>query len=63
MKAKNKSSHLKMIGRYFLSKTEKKKPGKEVHLLGADPEILKKGGSLSRPPWLADKGNFRFQMV
>ena len=52
-----------MIGRYFLSKIEKKKPAKEVHLLGADPEILKKGGSLSRPPWLADKGNFRFQMV
>ena len=32
-------------------------------LTGADPEILKKGGALCRPPWLADEENFRFQMV
>ena len=32
---------------------------------GADPEILKRGagGALCRPPGLADKENFRFQMV
>ena len=28
-----------------------------------DPEILKKGGALCRPPWLADEENFRFQIV
>ena len=32
-------------------------------LTGADPEILKRGGALCRPPWLADEDNFRFQMV
>ena len=30
---------------------------------GMDPEILKRGGTLCRPPWLVDKENFRFQMV
>ena len=30
---------------------------------GADPEILKRGGALCRPPWLADEESFRFQMV
>ena len=30
---------------------------------GADPEILKRDGALCWPPWLADKENFRFQMV
>ena len=28
-------------------------------LTGADPEILKRGGALSRPPWLANEENFR----
>ena len=32
-------------------------------LTEADPEILKRGGALCRPPWLADEENFRFQMV
>ena len=27
---------------------------------GADPEILKRGGTLCRLPWLADEENFRF---
>ena len=30
---------------------------------GADPEILKRGSALCRPPWLDDEENFRFQMV
>ena len=30
---------------------------------GADPEILKSGGALYRPPWFADEENIRFQMV
>ena len=30
---------------------------------GADPEILKRGGALCRPPWLADEEIVRFQMV
>ena len=30
---------------------------------GADPEILKSGGALCRPPWSANEENFRFQMV
>ena len=30
---------------------------------GADPEILKRGGTLCWPPWLAAEENFRFQMV
>ena len=30
---------------------------------GVDPEILKRGGALCGPPWLADKENIRFQMV
>ena len=30
---------------------------------GADPEILKRGGALCRPPWLDNEENFRFQMV
>ena len=29
----------------------------------ADTEILKRGGALCGPPWLADEENFRFQMV
>ena len=29
----------------------------------ADPEILKSGGALYRPPWFADEENIRFQMV
>ena len=28
-----------------------------------DPEILKRGGGLCRPPWLYDEENFRIQMV
>ena len=27
---------------------------------GADPEILKRGGALCQPPWLAVEENFRF---
>ena len=30
---------------------------------GADLEILKRGGALCRPPWIAAEGNLRFQMV
>ena len=30
---------------------------------GADPEILKRGDALCRPPRLADEENVRFQMV
>ena len=30
---------------------------------GTDPEILKTGGALCRPPWLADEENFRSQMI
>ena len=30
---------------------------------GVDPEILKMGGALCWPPWLADEENFRLQMV
>ena len=30
---------------------------------GADSEILKKGGPLCPPPWLADEENFTIQMV
>ena len=30
---------------------------------GADPEILKRGATLCRPPWWAAEENFRFQMV
>ena len=30
---------------------------------GADPEILKRGDAQSRPPWLANKESFKFQMV
>ena len=30
---------------------------------GADQQILKRGGPLGWPPWLADEENFRFQMV
>ena len=33
------------------------------HWTGADPEILKRGGVLCRPPWLADEENTRSQMV
>ena len=33
-----------------------------VTLSGADAEILKRGGALCRPPWLASKKKFRFQM-
>ena len=29
----------------------------------ADQEILKKGGALCRPSWLADEEKFRLQMV
>ena len=31
--------------------------------IGADPEILERGGTLCRPPWLAGKENCRFQMA
>ena len=37
--------------------------GENIGCAGADPEILKMGGSLCRPPWLANKEYFRFQMV
>ena len=30
---------------------------------GADPEILKRGGALCQPPWLAGEEKFRFQMA
>ena len=30
---------------------------------GADPEILKRGDALFRPPWLTNEDNFRFKMV
>ena len=30
---------------------------------GTDPEILKRGDALCRPPWLGDEENFRVQMV
>ena len=30
---------------------------------GTDPAILKRGGALCRPPYLADEENFRFEMV
>ena len=34
-----------------------------LNKLGADPEILKRGGALCWPPWLAGEKNYRFQMV
>ena len=33
------------------------------YIPGADPEILKRGGALCRPAWLAGEKKFRFQMV
>ena len=35
----------------------------QIHQLGADPEILKRGDALSQPPWLAGEKGFRFQMI
>ena len=32
-------------------------------IAGADPEILKKGVALCRPPWFAGEENPRFQVV
>ena len=32
-------------------------------IAGADPEILKRGDTLCRPPWLTDEESFRFEMV
>ena len=32
-----------------------------MQIWGADPDILKRGGALCRPPKLADEWNFRFQ--
>ena len=36
---------------------------KKPQTTGADPEILKKEGAPCRPLWLAEKENFRFQMI
>ena len=36
---------------------------RKLYGAGADPEILKRGGALCWPPWLADEEKFRFQMV
>ena len=33
------------------------------HFVGTDPEILKRRGTLCRPPYLTKDENFRFQMV
>ena len=32
-------------------------------VIGADPEILKRGGALCWPPELAGENNFKFQMA
>ena len=34
---------------------------KIARISGADPEILKRGGALCRPPWLADEQNLDFR--
>ena len=34
-----------------------------MRISGVDPEILKRGGPLCRPPRLADEENVGFQMV
>ena len=34
-----------------------------LFIIRADPGILKSGGALCQPPWLADEENVRFQIV
>ena len=40
-----------------------RKTGFLLYNTGADQEILKMGGALCRPPWLAGDENYKFQMV
>ena len=48
--------------RFFNTKTEWKYCSviNIQDISGADPEILKRGGALCQPPWLAVEENFRF---
>ena len=36
---------------------------KSGNIPGADPDILKRGGTLCWPPWLTEEENLRLQMV